>query len=477
MNKNILKTFIGLISLFICFSCSQKKKSQPIDIKSNYISINFKEVPFVSDTLRIDKNRFIIQRNPLLSYKLKGDYKVTLIENQKQFNIKIDKDTIYFKLRYGFNDFETYVFCKGDSATVRFQDSNPIIEIINRKSKKYDYDFTSIQKNRKKPLDIHAFIIKNKRIRNKKEKIEFKKQVNDYNNKVLVELDSLRKSNLISNFIYEFKRKNVLYSFSKNEEEIKAFIRKNNDLHIDSYTVLIMKYVNSKILPNVVSTSNGFVFNSKAGFDYVIGNNLFKGKVQEFLLQNYIKRVAKDFSLIDLENRYKILIEKVNNKTLHEDIKNEFLIDYAEINKKTQNVFLINLNKKQITLDQIIKKHKGKVVFVDFWASWCAPCIKAMPDSRKLMKEYKNKEIVFLFLSIDKNFNAWKKAQEKEGLSSYKDSKLVINYPNASFFQKLNVKEIPRYLIFNKKGELIHKNAPSPSSNEIRKTLNSFLLD
>ncbi len=54
---------------------------------------------------------------------------------------------------------------------------------------------------------------------------------------------------------------------------------------------------------------------------------------------------------------------------------------------------------------------KGKVVFIDFWASWCGPCIKEVPSAKQLEAKFAhNKDLVFLNISLDRNADAWEKA-------------------------------------------------------------------
>src|SRR5690606_10966006 len=65
------------------------------------------------------------------------------------------------------------------------------------------------------------------------------------------------------------------------------------------------------------------------------------------------------------------------------------------------------------SLADIVKSHKGKIIHIDFWASWCGPFKREMPASIKLHDAFKDEEIVFLYLSIDDNEQAWLNAMEK----------------------------------------------------------------
>lgn len=97
-----------------------------------------------------------------------------------------------------------------------------------------------------------------------------------------------------------------------------------------------------------------------------------------------------------------------------------------------------------------------------------------MPASKKLSEKYKN--IKFIYISIDKNFDSWLKAFTKDGII-VQNNYLALNYSEATFFNKIQLKTIPRYLIFNKEGQLINSNAPTPNSDEIHKELDKYLAE
>ena len=146
-------------------------------------------------------------------------------------------------------------------------------------------------------------------------------------------------------------------------------------------------------------------------------------------------------------------------------------------NNNAKEVLLLDNDKKTKTLTEIISTYKGKVVYIDFWASWCAPCRKAMPSSRELHEKYINKDIVFLFISIDTDFDKWEIAANKEKLAISGGNFLAVNYPNASLYKELQLKTIPRYLIYDKNGKLVHQNAPSPDSDQVINELDKYLKE
>ena len=70
---------------------------------------------------------------------------------------------------------------------------------------------------------------------------------------------------------------------------------------------------------------------------------------------------------------------------------------------------LRDLDGEPVSLSQF----KGQVVVLDFWASWCGPCITALPDLRRLKKETADLPVVFLHLSLDRDEAAWREAIDR----------------------------------------------------------------
>lgn len=124
---------------------------------------------------------------------------------------------------------------------------------------------------------------------------------------------------------------------------------------------------------------------------------------------------------------------------------------------------------KKVSLESL----KGKLVYIDVWATWCGPCKGEIPFLQKLEKEYHGKAIQFVSVSIDRDKAAWEKMvkeQQLGGLQLYAE-----NAWEAGFVKAYDINGIPRFILIDKEGNIISADAPRPSSNEIRPLINEWL--
>ncbi len=120
----------------------------------------------------------------------------------------------------------------------------------------------------------------------------------------------------------------------------------------------------------------------------------------------------------------------------------------------SSTVALADIYGRELSFDEIKNKYKGKIIYVEFWASWCAPCRELMPSNRKLRNALVGKDIVFVYLSIDSKKQPWLKACSEEKLDKYLENYIVLNQKTSEFL-KTNLSSVPVAMIFDKSGRLI----------------------
>ena len=102
---------------------------------------------------------------------------------------------------------------------------------------------------------------------------------------------------------------------------------------------------------------------------------------------------------------------------------------------------------------------RGKVVLIDFWASWCGPCRKENPHVVKLYKKYKDQGFEILSVSLDKDMNRWTQAIEKDGMD-WKHVSDLKGWKNQAA-QTYSVKSIPHTVLLDADGKIIARNLRS----------------
>lgn len=107
---------------------------------------------------------------------------------------------------------------------------------------------------------------------------------------------------------------------------------------------------------------------------------------------------------------------------------------------------LTDLNQQPFDL----KKYKGKTVFINFWATWCKPCIREMPSIQKAQNILQNEKIVFLLASNE----SIKQIQEYKIKHNYE-----FNYLRIENSEDLNIQALPTTYIFDPSGILVFSEA------------------
>ncbi len=202
--------------------------------------------------------------------------------------------------------------------------------------------------------------------------------------------------------------------------------------------------------------------------DYIDG--IKSSEIKDQIVSMLFKKISAKNK--DLESDYKKIMSLV---TL--DLKKQDLIRRYNVAKATgggvesSGFTYQNYNGEKTSLSDF----KGKYVYIDVWATWCGPCLREMPEMQKLMAAYKDKNIVFIFISVDdlKDTEKWKKmvADRKfGGIHLISDDKLA-----SPFMKSYGVSLIPRSILIGPDGKLVSAMAPKASNPESRPYLDKLL--
>lgn len=121
--------------------------------------------------------------------------------------------------------------------------------------------------------------------------------------------------------------------------------------------------------------------------------------------------------------------------------------------REIDKIRLTDLNGQTISL----KQHKGKIIFINFWATWCKPCIKEMPSILEAQNILQKENIIFLLASNE----SVEQIEEFSNTNKYK-----FNYVRIENGEEMNVQALPATFIFNREGNLVFSETGSRKWDE-----------
>lgn len=230
------------------------------------------------------------------------------------------------------------------------------------------------------------------------------------------------------------------------------------------------KFTSDEVLqfPTGLSMINAYInFSMKieaprAGFE-ILNNERLRGEAVLSKLQyarvradfdNYMETDEKYLATDDQKARAKMIGDKLGTSWKGQPAKN---FTYPDVNGK------------EVSLSDF----KGKVVVVDVWATWCGPCKGEIPFLKKLEEEMRGKDVVFIGVALDeaKDKQRWLDFVENENLGGVQ--------LHASGWSQIardyKIKSIPRFMVFDKKGNIVSESSPRPSSPQLKQMIEKEL--
>lgn len=453
--------------------------------------------------------------------------------------VKTKRDFVAFRHLYKAHDKLSYIFQNGDTVIFTYKDKTPVAKVINRTPRTLDTNFDLYKRETFTPNDYPAYfkyrnsnffwkstknfkgwdeyLKEDERVKSsEKEKFSIElKQEREF-------LDSLNQNNLISKEIYYYFITQTYYQqkiiqledfFGHSSKELLLKTLTADDFKIQLGYNQELGFMNSM---NILDSKNDSLqyFGFHKDIIYLIYDKYLSRKVERIKTTNYVNNIATaggispDYlALYDTVYESKLLspltkkmfgfsiIQRIiENNTIDESalalskfekdaadtslinfIKNKYVLEQDTMSN-TYDLVLSSIQSEQFSFNKLIEKHIGNVIYMDFWSSGCPPCIKQFKFSDRLHDLYKDENLVQIYISVEPDKKMWMKACDKYHLET--ESYFIENRYTSRQLENMNIKYVPHYIIFDKKGNLVNDFAPRPSEyDSLTQLIDKYLKD
>ncbi|MEN8194027.1 MAG: TlpA disulfide reductase family protein, partial [Bacteroidota bacterium] len=188
--------------------------------------------------------------------------------------------------------------------------------------------------------------------------------------------------------------------------------------------------------------------------------------------------IFRDNSKEEAEILFKNFGSNISNKLLYNILqKKKSRIESQD--EKQETILDLKLNSKSETVNKFWKsistKHKNKIIYIDIWATWCGPCRSEIPHAIDLHNSFEDKQVAFVNLCLASSRDDWEKSVIQNHIKG--DNYFFNEDETAILREELKFHGYPTYMIINKKGKFVNKNAPRPSSGGTIKDLLNKLIE
>ncbi|MBB2147063.1 redoxin family protein [Pedobacter sp. LMG 31464] len=432
--------------------------------------------PAVSQTVKIT-GTVINSKESAITFIRNDEAAVTGVFSEKRYKVKLGDagkfDIILpvdeiskWLVEVGSDRFDVFVLIPNENVSIVIDaiETGLMMNTIAKGPHAANFNYFSyyLKKSREKnPIETYAVRTDTLDIL---EYLKFQKEISQYDLKML---DEYRKSFKLTDEYYNWLK--TAYQYSPYNEAINRARAKKKIKDPEIFKLLTAQLSddnyaakNSVDYNNLLEYYMHYKFNNlsypidmEKFFDFVSNTN-FSATTKSVTLT----RRMMDFRGLKNDSLYNSIFQQFKER-----VNDAELLKIVTDSRKGHLNQISNAVKENISkakgLNEILQKYEGKVIYLDFWASWCAPCKEEMPNAAKLRAKLKGKDVVFVYFGYKDTKKKWLATQKELKIEGehYLLSAELIDEANDLF----EIIGVPRYVIIGKDGTIISRNANGPS--------------
>ncbi len=245
-------------------------------------------------------------------------------------------------------------------------------------------------------------------------------------------------------------------------------VMNDGSIFIKEYTDFVDKFITERFALEVINAKPDYDLEMMYADKYDYAKKVLQGEAFNFAACKAILEGFTQGRLELIKPKYEDFIQTCK-RLEYVDAAKWFYnqLKHLEAGQTAPDFRLKTVDGKEVAISDF----KGKVVYMDFWATWCGPCKQQLPHSKVLKQQLEGKDIVFLYVSTDTAEDRWKKMVADEQLPG-----VHVIAGSSGIAGKYNVTGIPKYFLIGKDGKIISSHARRPSDKRTKEMLEAATL-
>ena len=261
---------------------------------------------------------------------------------------------------------------------------------------------------------------------------------------------------------------------SNNQEDMIKYLKANRMKLPDSQYQIVKEKFPIVNQPKSMYAFNNrfftrFAMSQKEQVSKALGTNL--GVLFDNIVSVEATQSIQEFT--PLTQQQEIMLADLSSPAYLEQAQalNQKLLESIESRKKRISN-LTQMDIKEVSNEDLyaalVRKHRGKVVLIDIWATWCGPCRQANQEMKPLKEEWKDKDIVFVYVAGENSpEELWQEMSAEISGEHHRLTKDQFRYLMESF----NASGVPTYIVVDKDGSVSRVIPGYPGLEEMKKAL------